>query len=419
HCPLCRLLLELIPKDIKVEIELRYRARYLEVYEGQNYLGRMSMTPMQDRNQTSTKTAGDSLGRAPKLNMAFIREWLHICETTHDHPAPSAMARYQKPIDVILVDTHENQLIKSSTNNRFLALSYVWGPVPIFQTTASNRSALEKPGGLLLHKAQLPQIIKDAIELVVALQERFLWVDCLCIEQDNAAQKHSQIAQMDIIFSQALVTLIALSANDANPCLPGVRPNTMLPLSGSEHLPAGWMLDILPPDPVTPIFSRTWTFQERMLSKRCLFFTYHYYSYHCSSMYILEHGFSSRIAMPRGMSSDHNSLPPKVAGRLPRNNESHGEILTWPSAFSEYAVLVRLYTGRKLTYSSDRLNAFSGILSLFQYRLGGEMISGLPERVLDLALLWIHEYGAPQLRNREFPSWSWAGWSGRSTYSVG
>jgi len=32
------------------------------------------------------------------------------------------------------------------------------------------------------------------------------------------------------------------------------------------------------------------------------------------------------------------------------------------------------------------------------------MISGLPKRVLDFALLWIHEYGAPQLRGRSVAS---------------
>jgi hypothetical protein len=85
------------------------------------------------------------------------------------------------------VDTHENRLVKLSTDNRFLALSYVWGPILIFQMTALNRSTLEKPGGLVLCRAKLPRIIRDAIDLVVALQERFLWVDSLCIEQDNAA----------------------------------------------------------------------------------------------------------------------------------------------------------------------------------------------------------------------------------------
>ncbi|XTI87030.1 hypothetical protein V2W45_1485222, partial [Cenococcum geophilum] len=48
--------------------------------------------------------------------------------------------------------------------------------------------------------AKLPRIIRDAVDLVVTFQERFLWVDSLCTEQDNAAQKHGQIAQMDNIF---------------------------------------------------------------------------------------------------------------------------------------------------------------------------------------------------------------------------
>ena len=433
HCALCRLLLKLVPADITAEVELTYSLNQLYVHQLQSILGFIKVGPVQDQHQASIDSSVDDLQRAPKLNPALIRNWLHTCETSHEHPVPGSSARYQKPIDIILVDTHENRLVKSSTDNRFLALSYVWGPIPIFQMTALNRSALEKPGGLVLYRAKLPRIIRDAIDLVVALQERFLWVDSLCIEQDNAAQKHGQIAQMDIIFSQALVTLIALSANDANSCLPGVHPNTMLPPSGSEPFSAGGRLFFDPADPlgraIEPMGarihvpygvygSRAWTFQERLLSKRCLFFTYHYYYYICSNMAEIADGLGNWGTIARTYSV-YNSLPSKIAGHLPASNEIHLKHIAWSSAFPEYAFLILVYTRKKLSYPSDILNAFSGILSLFQHRLGGEMISGLPERVLDLALLWIHEYGAPQLRNREFPSWSWAGWVGTSSYSSG
>lgn len=433
HCALCRLLLKLVPADITAEVELTYGPMQLSVHQLQNLLGFIKVEPVQDQHRASIDSSVDDLQRAPKLNLILIKNWLHTCETSHEHPVPGSSARYQKPIDIILVDTHENRLVKSSTDNRFLALSYVWGPISIFQMTALNRSALEKPGGLVSCRAKLPRVIRDAIDLVVALQERFLWVDSLCIVQDNAAQKHGQIAQMDIIFSQALVTLIALSANDANSCLPGVHLNTMLPPSGSEPLSARGRLSFDAADPLERAIrsmrehihlpygvyeSRAWTLQERLLSKRCLFFTYHYYYYICSGMAIKADGFSNWGTINRAYSA-YNSLPSKIASHLPVSNEIHLKHIAWSSAFPEYASLISVYTRRKSSYLSDILNAFSGILSLFQHRLGGEMISGLPERVLDLALLWIHEYGAPQLRNRGFPSWSWAGWVGTSSYSSG
>lgn len=56
------------------------------------------------------------------------------------------------------------------------------------------------------------------------------------------------------------------------------------------------------------------------------------------------------------------------------------------------------------------LNAISGILSLFQNVLGGEMIAGMPELAMDQALLW-RPLNEP-IRIPFFPSWSWAGWSG-------
>ena len=174
YCALCRLLLKLVPADITAEVELAYSLKQLSVHQLQNLLGFIMVGPIQDQHRVSIDSSVDDSQRAPKLSLTLIRNWLHTCETSHEHPVPGSSARYRKPIDIILVDTHENRLVKSSTDNRFLALSYVWGPIPIFQMTALNRSALEKPGGLVSCRAKLPRIIRDAIDLVIALQERFL-----------------------------------------------------------------------------------------------------------------------------------------------------------------------------------------------------------------------------------------------------
>ncbi|CZR67634.1 uncharacterized protein PAC_17533 [Phialocephala subalpina] len=89
----------------------------------------------------------------------------------------------------------------------------------------------------------------------------------------------------------------------------------------------------------------------------------------------------------------------------------------WASAFPGYARLVRDYTKRHLSHSSDALNAFSELLELFKHRFDGEIICGLPSRGLDEALLWIlADDRQHPVRNVHFPSWSWAGLIGPVDY---
>jgi hypothetical protein len=55
----------------------------------------------------------------------------------------------------------------------------------------------------------LPQTIKDAIRVTVALGLEFLWIDALCIVQDDDIDKNLELAKMGEIYSGSQVTLLA------------------------------------------------------------------------------------------------------------------------------------------------------------------------------------------------------------------
>ena len=77
---------------------------------------------------------------------------------------------------------------------------------------------LQAPGSLKREENErsIPAVIKHAIKLVLDLNERYLWVDRLCIVQNNpdAGGTLSQVANMDKIYARAFLTIIA-AASDA------------------------------------------------------------------------------------------------------------------------------------------------------------------------------------------------------------
>lgn len=295
-----------------------------------------------------------------------------------------------------------------------------------------NRPELEMKGSLHRRRSEIPQLIHDSMELVSSLHERYLWADAMCIEQNNEVQKLSQIRKMDIVYSQALLTIVALSAKDAAGCLPGVRPGTRIPALSMEEI-GSIKMTARPPQSLADHMScsvwdtRTWTFQERMLSKRCLFFADHQVYSHCHSEENIygDLGYPDLPEVLEGQNATFNSLgylfeeDTTVATRQTTFFRDSFRYKTWFETFDSYRRLVNQYTKRKLSHQGDALNAISGILTIFHLRFGRESLCGLPEQVFDLALLCAHGNGVEHEMNRDFPSRSWPGWTGESNYRNG
>lgn len=111
-----------------------------------------------------------------------------FCLTSHQ-PQPSV-------ISLNRVDVEQGCLVSALPDCRYyVALSYVWGGVDTLGTTKANKRMHQQPGMLSSNNADLsiPETIRDAMRLVYSLGERYLWVDCLCIVQDDKKQKPKPI----------------------------------------------------------------------------------------------------------------------------------------------------------------------------------------------------------------------------------
>lgn len=62
----------------------------------------------------------------------------------------------------------------------------------------------------------LPETIADSIGLVRQLGERYLWVDVLCIVQDDPDDKAVQIHTMELIYGSSVFTIFAAGGKTAS-----------------------------------------------------------------------------------------------------------------------------------------------------------------------------------------------------------
>lgn len=119
----------------------------------------------------------------------------------------------------------------------YLALSYVWGKSKVFTLRQENQLRLRDPGSLKSRWADLPATVRNAIRLTSKMGERYLWIDSLCIVQDDLAEKQSLIPFMDTIYNNAAVTIVAASATTADSGLPGVGRKQRCPQLVQEVAP--------------------------------------------------------------------------------------------------------------------------------------------------------------------------------------
>ncbi|MCJ1284138.1 hypothetical protein MMC26_003469 [Xylographa opegraphella] len=255
----------------------------------------------------SRTTGSFSYGRlldSDWIDPSVGRLWLRECESRHGfecnkHGFAIAM---QKPgfLRVIDVEKFCVKEVAKPAECRFIALSYVWGGAKMIKLQHTNMEALMSRNGLLPFMDSLPQTIVDAIEVVHAMGERHLWVDSLCILQDDVKEAKEQIACMDRVYGSALATIIAAQGMTAHSGLEGVRqshvPQTtqrsekkrslhqvtaevkddislIAPLATADHNvdASAWN-------------ARAWTFQERLLSRRLIVFTHGQIIWHCRKM---------------------------------------------------------------------------------------------------------------------------------------
>ena len=172
------------------------------------------------------------LGRKVPDRVAInhVKSWIRSCQRWHGDDCKSLVSRpnCDMPLGFRVLDTWDRCLVMEPPRECvYVALSYVWGGASsALKLCIANIGEMRQPGILKRKWQQIPRTIQDTIILTSSLGQRFLWVDSLCIVQDDHQDKNDLIPFMDLVYDRAFLTIIAATGQDSEAGLSGLRKGT-------------------------------------------------------------------------------------------------------------------------------------------------------------------------------------------------
>jgi hypothetical protein len=276
-------------------------------------------------------------------------------------------------------------LVTNGRRGRYAALSYCWGASTHITATPllTKSTIMDFQSGLPLQK--LPKTIRDAMLVAKDAGIRYLWVDRLCIIQDDAVDWEEEAKLMCETYERAFLTISALGADHDNSGLFPLSDSTSSPFVTLNCFPDGERMFVFKRPQMhhkgglrgelrqSRWDSRAWVLQERLLSRRIIYFGKKQAYWECNSQsdfhdsptetfntVRVNHGSKPRVL--QSLQEGQRQLRPGlVSGKL---------TYEW-SAGLLWARIVHDYTSRNLSTESDRAMAIDGVSKAYIERFPG------------------------------------------------
>ena len=352
------------------------------------------------------------------ITRSFLHENLDRC--SQDHPlCAKSISQPRLPTRLLQLDEDGDsfRLINTrlSMKVQYTALSYCWGSYKSLKTTTSNISNMK--AGVQVSK--LPKSLQDAIQITHEIGLQYIWIDALCIVQDQLEDWEKESANMASIYENAYLTIAASSSSSSRKgFLHGKReilPTFSMPLLDEDggytkiqarFLPHSGIHSRNSPATVDPWARRGWTFQEEKLSTRIILFSTTEVQWVCRSQVVCE---------CKCLETFNDMLLSSTLLELACKEDA---FMWWQEH------LLPNYTHRSLTCQGDALPALSGIAKVIQRITKSEYVAGMWRENLLLDLLWhkipgMREFETPSRvvkHGGEAPSFSWASVTGEIHY---
>ncbi|RYP07637.1 hypothetical protein DL764_002374 [Monosporascus ibericus] len=365
----------------------------------------------------------------------FRREGIHAdCEASSAEKVPTRLLK----IHALSQGVYGVRIDCAADPVTYAAPSYCWGGEQVHKTTTENLPRYS----LNVQWETLPKTIQDAVKVTAALDIEYLWVDSICIVQDDDDDKAREIADMPSIYNGATVTIVAATAKTAKDGFLHDRdPHTLignafsLPFRcpdgriGSVYLSKIGSLEF-----DEHIDTRAWTLQEAYLSTRLLRFGNKQCSLMCQCSpskprivdgwklgqeYDVRHIeniiFLSTLNVEDDVPAFKHFYKSTYGTDLEYDVDAretvHGDFIDM------WRDLVEAYTTRSLSVPEDRCLAISGLADRIAPILKTDYVAGHWEKFLPADLLWRVRKPQPKPRAYQGPSWSWTSVNGSVLFS--
>ncbi|KAF2138579.1 uncharacterized protein K452DRAFT_328760 [Aplosporella prunicola CBS 121167] len=239
-----------------------------------------------------------------------------------------------------LIDSSEYKVLS------YITLSHCWGAGEQGKTPLTTSRDTYRHRCQDIPWTELPRTFQDAITLTRLIGCEFIWIDSLCIVQDDDDDWKEQSYQMADIYSHGYLNLAATAATDSSYGCFFARRHPSEP-NGSTNI-------------------------ERSLSPRTLHFCASELVWECRASVFCECG-------------GYNGAIPAVKQRF--SNVLH-QGCSQQAALDFWLSTVQSYSNLRLTKATDWPFALAGIASRLQNTIGGLYFAGIWATDLPRALAW-------------------------------
>jgi hypothetical protein len=249
NCPSCHFFYCIV-REVDVEDSWEDAGCYAQFCDSMQFSLVFLLNPSDDMDDEDQKRCGDTItfisdspcdALAGKVfdshwpDMMRVRSWIQSCNDVHhakcfELTAQSSQRELPSLLRVYDVDGH--CLTEIPWKEKYVTLSYVWGDA---QPPRLRKGVLEeymRPNAFSTLIHTFPATIRDAITLVGKLQLRYFWFDSLCLIQDDPEDLKLGIKNMDIVYEQAYLTIIAANSASADSQISGISKSR----SKSQHI---------------------------------------------------------------------------------------------------------------------------------------------------------------------------------------
>lgn len=360
---------------------------------------------------TGRKAPGSSRDAA-SLDQAA--RWLAECRNNHEQ-CGAKQASFRPTRLLFLGDKMQNiiRLVENEASCPiYAALSHRWSE-ETQQVRLEHRNMPERrKDGISLR--EFPPMMQDAISVLRQLGILYVWIDCMCIIQDDKDDWEAEAATMASVYANAELTLAATWCAGSGQSLfrdDSGNHNSAFDITEKNgvsiflrpvwpHYMEQYAEEGLLAEAEWPLLTRAWVYQEQLLSRRMLHFTRHEIFWECYKVLDCECSWYG---------TGENSTIAPVSHRR-------------PAALKQWSQIISEYSRRNRTFQSDSLPALAGIAKSFgKVRPDvGRYLCGLWEDQLESCLFWyLIEPSRARPDIGRMPSWSWASVTGSITCAGG